>query len=66
MFSDFLIRARALFRRKAVERKLNDELRFHFEQQVEKSARTWLRYSPTPNPECARSRLPAGSTACSL
>jgi putative ABC transport system permease protein len=36
MFSDFLIRARALFRRRAVERELNDELRFHFEQQVEK------------------------------
>jgi predicted permease len=36
MLSDFLIRVRALFRRKAVERELDDELRFHFEQEVEK------------------------------
>jgi putative ABC transport system permease protein len=36
MFNDLLIRLRALLQRKAVESELDDELRFHFEQQVEK------------------------------
>jgi len=36
MLSDILIRLRALFRRDAVEGELDDELRFHFEQQVAK------------------------------
>jgi predicted permease len=36
MLSDILIRIRALFRRDSVESELDDELRFHFEQQVEK------------------------------
>lgn len=36
MLSDILIRLRALFRRKSVEQDLDEELRFHFEQQVEK------------------------------
>jgi predicted permease len=36
MLSDILIRLRALFRRDAVEGELDDELRFHFEQQIEK------------------------------
>jgi predicted permease len=36
MLSDLLIRLRALFRCDAVENELDDELRFHFEQQVEK------------------------------
>jgi predicted permease len=36
MLSDFLIRLRALFQRDAVEAELDDELRFHFERQVEK------------------------------
>jgi hypothetical protein len=39
MFSDILIRLRALFRRDAVEGELDDELRFHFEQQVAKYVR---------------------------
>jgi predicted permease len=42
MLSDILIRLRALFRRNAVERELDDELRFHFEQQVEKYAAAGL------------------------
>jgi putative ABC transport system permease protein len=42
MVSDFLMRVRAVFRRKAVERDLDDELRFHFEQQVEKFVREGL------------------------
>lgn len=58
MFSDFLIRARALFRRKAVERELNDELRFHFEQQVEKFAQSGI-----PSQEARRrARLMFGAT----
>jgi predicted permease len=36
MLSDLLIRLRALLRRNAVESELDQELRFHFEQQVEK------------------------------
>ena len=36
MLSDLLIRLRALFHRSAVESELDDELRFHFDQQVEK------------------------------
>jgi putative ABC transport system permease protein len=36
MLSDFLIRIRSLFRRNTVERELDDELRFHLDQQVEK------------------------------
>ncbi len=36
MFSDLLIRLRSLFRRTAVEVELDEELRFHLENQVEK------------------------------
>src|ERR1700751_1137229 len=36
MLSDILIRLRSLLRRKAVEVELDDEIRFHFEQQVAK------------------------------
>jgi len=36
MLNDVLFRLRALFRRDAVESELDDELRFHFAQQVEK------------------------------
>jgi predicted permease len=58
MFSNFLIRARALFRRKVVERELNDELRFHFEQQVEKFAQSGI-----PSQEARRrARLMFGAT----
>jgi predicted permease len=42
MISDLLIRLRALFRRKTVEDELDDELRFHFEQQVEKLLQSGL------------------------
>ena len=42
MLSDFLIRLRALFRRSAVEAELDDELRFHFDQQIEKYTRSGL------------------------
>ena len=36
MWNDLHFRLRALFRRRAEETELNEELRFHFEQQVEK------------------------------
>jgi predicted permease len=42
MLSDIIFRLRSLFRRKRVETELDDELRFHFEQQVEKDVRSGL------------------------
>lgn len=42
MLSDLLIRLRALFRRGAVEKELDDELRFHFDQQVDKLLQSGL------------------------
>jgi predicted permease len=39
MLSDLLIRLRSLFRRKAVETELEDELRFHLDCQIEKHLR---------------------------
>jgi predicted permease len=42
MWNDLLFRLRALFRRNAEEGELNDELRFHFEKQVEKLRRAGL------------------------
>jgi hypothetical protein len=42
MFSDILFRLRLLFRRSAVDSELDDELRFHIEQQVEKHVRTGM------------------------
>jgi predicted permease len=42
MISDLLIRLRALFQRKAVESELDEELRFHFDHQVEKFVESGL------------------------
>jgi predicted permease len=42
MFSDLLFRLRALFRRDAVEKEADTELRFHFEQQVAKYLKSGL------------------------
>jgi putative ABC transport system permease protein len=42
MLSDLLIRIRALLRRDTVESELDDELRFHFDQQVEKFVESGL------------------------
>ena len=42
MLSDVLIRLRGLFRRDTVENELDEELRFHFEQQVDKFVRTGM------------------------
>jgi len=40
MLSDFAFRLRSMLRRDRVESELDDELRFHFEQQVEKNLRS--------------------------
>ncbi len=42
MLSDLVFRLRSLFRRNTVEAELDDELRFHFEQQVEKCLRSGM------------------------
>jgi putative ABC transport system permease protein len=42
MWTDLLIRLRVLFRRDAVEGELDDELRFHFDQQVDKFVESGL------------------------
>jgi predicted permease len=42
MLGDLIYRLRALFRRSAVEAEMNDELRFHFEQEVEKYVKAGL------------------------
>src|ERR1700722_11099005 len=42
MLTDIIFRLRSLLRRNAVETELDDELRFHFEQQVEKHLRSGL------------------------
>src|SRR5689334_1242873 len=42
MLSDISIRLRSLFRRQRVEAELDDELRFHFDQQVEKHVHSGL------------------------
>ncbi len=58
MLSDLLIRLRALFRRNAVESELDDELRFHFDRQVEKFVQSGL-----PLPEARRrARLEFGGS----
>jgi len=43
MLTDVLYRLRALFRRNTIETELDEELRFHFEQQVEKHVRSGLK-----------------------
>ncbi|HTQ95739.1 MAG TPA: permease prefix domain 1-containing protein [Candidatus Acidoferrum sp.] len=42
MFSDLLLRLRSLFKRKAVEKDLNDELGFHFDRLVEQHLKAGL------------------------
>jgi predicted permease len=42
MLSDISIRLRSIFRRQRLEAELDDELRFHFDQQVEKQVRSGL------------------------
>ncbi|HEV2386163.1 MAG TPA: ABC transporter permease [Candidatus Acidoferrales bacterium] len=56
MLGDLWIRFRALFRRNAVERELDRELRFHFERQVEKYVQAGL----LPEEARRRARLEFG------
>ena len=42
MLSDLLFRARALFKRQAMDQELDEELRFHLEQEVEKYMRSGI------------------------
>src|ERR1700685_1757885 len=56
MFTDLLFRLRCLFLGRKVESELDDELRFHFEQQVEKSIRSGL----TREEAVRRARLAIG------
>ncbi len=56
MLSDLLFRFRSLFRRSTVEKELDEELRFHLEQQVEKHLRSGL----TREEAMRRSRLEFG------
>jgi putative ABC transport system permease protein len=44
VLSDLIYRLRALFRRRAVEAEMNDELRFHFEEEVNKYEKSGLPY----------------------
>ncbi len=59
MLNDLRFRARALFRRKAMETELNDELRFHFEREVEKYKRSGM----TEEEARRRARLALGGHA---
>jgi len=56
MWNDLLLRLRSLFRRKNVEAELDDELRFHFEQQVAKLIQSGL----PPQEARRRARLEFG------
>ncbi len=56
MWSDLLLRLRSLFHRKKVEAELDDELRFHFENQVSKLVQSGL----TPAEAQRRARLEFG------
>ncbi len=56
MLSDLFIRVRSLFRRATVETELDDELRFHFEQQLAKYVDSGL----TPAEALRRARIEFG------
>ena len=56
MLSDLFFRIRSLFRRNAVETELDDELRFHFEQQLAKYINSGL----TPREALRRARIDFG------
>src|SRR5213079_2584698 len=56
MLNDLLLRLRSLFRRKSVEAELDEELSFHFEQQVAKFIQSGL----PPQEAKRRARLDFG------
>jgi len=55
-WNDLRYRARAIFRRDAVERELDEELRLHLEHETEKHARDGM----TPEEALRRARLAFG------
>ena len=60
MLSDLFIRLRSLFRRRAVEDELDEELRFHLEHQVEK----YIQAGPTREEAMRRSRSASRLLIC--
>src|SRR6266478_7509184 len=56
MLDDLLLRLRALFRRKAVEAELEEELRFHFDKQIAK----FMQSGMAPDEARRRARLEFG------
>jgi putative ABC transport system permease protein len=56
MLSDLFFRVRSLFKRKAAEAELDDELRFHFEEQIAKYVNSGL----TPADALRRARIDFG------
>src|SRR5260370_27318967 len=56
MLDDLILRFRSLFRRRAVETELDEELRFHFEKQISKFIQSGL----TPEEAKRRARLECG------
>lgn len=56
MFDDLRFRLRSLFRRKAVEGELDEELRFHLEHETEK----YIRSGMTPEEAARRARIELG------
>jgi putative ABC transport system permease protein len=56
MLNDFFLRVRSLFQRNTVERELEEELRFHYDQQVEK----WVAEGVAPEEARRQARLAIG------
>jgi hypothetical protein len=56
MFNDLLFRLRSLFRRDTVESEADAELRFHFDQQVEK----FIKSGMTREQATRRTRIEVG------
>jgi predicted permease len=58
MFRDLLYRLRALFRRKTVDRELEEELQYHLDREAEK----YRQVEPSPDKAIRRAKLALGGT----
>jgi predicted permease len=58
MFSDLVYRLRALFRRKTVDRELEEELQYHLDREAEK----YRQVEPSPDKAIRRAKLALGGT----
>ncbi len=58
MLSDLVYRLRALFRRKAVDRELEEELQYHLDREAEK----YRQVEPSPDKAVRRAKLALGGT----